>query len=98
MMAEPNERLKTLAATNDGFVVAQKDLELRGAGEFFGTRQHGEPQMPALMLSSDSRLLLRARDAFLEISKEPAYNSEYMQILEEAKRRFEKSDAYLARN
>ena len=98
MMAEPNERLKTLAATNDGFVVAQKDLELRGAGEFFGTRQHGEPQMPALMLSSDSRLLLRARDAFLEISKESAYNDEYMQILEEAKRRFEKSDASLARN
>ncbi len=98
MMAEPNERLKTLVATNDGFVVAQKDLELRGAGEFFGTRQHGEPQMPALMLSSDSRLLLRARDAFLEISKETAYNGEYMQILEEAKRRFEKSGAYLARN
>ena len=35
-MAEPNERLKTLVSTNDGFVVAQKDLELRGAGEFFG--------------------------------------------------------------
>lgn len=55
LMAEPNERLKTLVSTNDGFVVAQKDLELRGAGEFFGTRQHGEPQMPALMLTGDVR-------------------------------------------
>ena len=98
MMAEPNERLKTLVATNDGFEVAKKDLELRGAGEFFGTRQHGEPEMPALMLSSDSRLLLRTREAFLELSKDPAYHGEYMQILEAAKRRFEKSQGYLARN
>ena len=63
-MAEPNERLKTLVSTNDGFVVAQKDLELRGAGEFFGTRQHGEPQMPALMLTGDVRLLERTRAGF----------------------------------
>jgi len=98
MMAEPNERLKTLVATNDGFEVAKKDLELRGAGEFFGTRQHGEPEMPALMLSSDSRLLLRTREAFLELSKDPVYQGEYMQILEAAKRRFEKSQGYLARN
>ena len=98
MMAVPNERLKTLVATNDGFEVAKKDLELRGAGEFFGTRQHGEPQMPALMLSSDSRLLLRTREAFLELSKDSAYHCEYKQILEAAKRRFEKSQVYLARN
>lgn len=98
MMAEPNERLKTLVATNDGFEVAKKDLELRGAGEFFGTRQHGEPEMPALMLSSDSRLLLRTREAFLELSKESVYKYEYAQILETAKRRFERSGAYLARN
>ena len=98
MMAEPNDRLKTLVATNDGFEVAQKDLELRGAGEFFGTRQHGEPQMPALMLASDSKLLLRTREAFLEISKNPAYKSEYRQILEAAGRRFERNGTYLARN
>ena len=98
MMAEPNDRLKTLVATNDGFEVAQKDLELRGAGEFFGTRQHGEPQMPALMLASDSKLLLRTREAFLEISKNSAYKSEYRQILEAAGRRFERNGTYLARN
>lgn len=98
LMADPNERLKTLTATNDGFEVAQKDLELRGAGEFFGTRQHGEPEMPALMLSSDSRLLLRTREAFLELSKESVYKYEYTQILETAKRRFDRSGIYLARN
>lgn len=41
LLGEPNERLTTLCATNDGFVIAQKDLDLRGPGEFLGTRQHG---------------------------------------------------------
>ena len=98
LMAEPNDRLKTLVSTNDGFVVAQKDLELRGAGEFFGTRQHGEPQMPALMLASDSHLLLRAREAFLEICKEPEYDGEYAQILKASEDKFERAGASFARN
>ncbi|MGN0996107.1 MAG: ATP-dependent DNA helicase RecG [Candidatus Ventricola sp.] len=96
LMAEPNDRLRTLAATNDGFVVAQKDLELRGAGEFFGTRQHGEPQMPALMLSPDSRLLLRTREAFLSLSREAPQERE--QILRAARRKYERSGAFFARN
>ena len=98
LMAEPNDRLKTLVSTSDGFVVAQKDLEIRGAGEFFGTRQHGEPQMPALMLESDARLLARTRDAFLELSKNPAYYAERRAIMEAAGKRFHKSGAYFARN
>ncbi|MBQ8618907.1 MAG: ATP-dependent DNA helicase RecG [Clostridia bacterium] len=98
MMAEPNERLKTLVATNDGFEVAKKDLEIRGAGEFFGTRQHGEPEMPALMLSSDSKLLLRTREAFLEISKNSAYYAEKEAVLAAARKRFDKSGAYFGRN
>ncbi len=96
LMAEPNERLRTLTATHDGFAVAQKDLELRGAGEFFGTRQHGEPQMPALMLSSDSRLLARARDAFLELSKDPTFEAERTALLRAAAAR--RSGVFLARN
>ena len=98
LMAEPNDRLKTLVATNDGFEVAKKDLEIRGAGEFFGTRQHGEPQMPALMLSSDSHLLLRTREVFLEIAKNPVYQDEYAQILSAAQCKFEKAGAAFARN
>lgn len=98
LMAEPNERLKTLVSTNDGFVVAQKDLELRGAGEFFGTRQHGEPQMPALMLTGDVRLLERTRQTFLQISRQAAYRDEYRAVQEAANRRFARSGQFLARN
>ena len=98
LMAEPNDRLKTLVQTSDGFEVAKKDLEIRGAGEFFGTRQHGEPQMPALMLASDTILLSKTRDAFLEISRSPEYRDEYLEIMESAKRRFNKSGVFFARN
>jgi len=98
LLAEANERLKTLVSTNDGFVVAQKDLELRGAGEFFGTRQHGEPQMPALMLTSDAKLLVRAREAFLEVVKDDQYAGERRQLLEEGSRRFERQGRFFARN
>jgi len=98
LMAESNDRLRTLVNTNDGFEVAQKDLEIRGAGEFFGTRQHGEPQMPALMLASDTLLLSKTRDAFLEISRNSEYHAEYLEIMEAAQRRFNRAGAFFARN
>ena len=98
LMAEPNERLRTLAATSDGFAIAQKDLELRGAGEFFGTRQHGEPQLPAVMLSGDGRLLARARDAFLELEREPELAGERLAVHRAAAARFDRSRALFGRN
>ena len=54
---EDAERLKILAATNDGFVVAQKDLELRGPGDFLGTRQHGDTLIPGMALGADVKML-----------------------------------------
>ena len=98
LMAEPNERLKTLVSTNDGFVVAKKDLDLRGAGEFFGTRQSGQPQMPALMLTGDSRLLARTREVFLEIMKEEEHASERTQLLAAAADKMQRTGAYFGRN
>jgi ATP-dependent DNA helicase RecG len=54
-------RLKTLAATTDGFVIADKDLELRGPGDFFGTRQSGMPTLRMGDLVRDHRLMEDAR-------------------------------------
>ena len=50
-------RLKAMAETNDGFVIAEKDLHIRGPGDFFGTRQHGLPQLRAGDLTRDVELL-----------------------------------------
>jgi ATP-dependent DNA helicase RecG len=46
-----------MADTNDGFVIAERDLQLRGPGDFFGTRQHGLPQLRAGDLTRDVELL-----------------------------------------
>lgn len=57
-----NERLNILAQTNDGFVLAEKDLELRGPGDFLGTRQTGLPELQ-VALFSDVNTMEEARDA-----------------------------------
>ena len=98
LMAEPNERLRTLTATNDGFVIAQKDLEIRGAGEFFGTRQHGAPQMPALMLSGDALMVARAREMFLEVMHGEELRAEREAFLGMAREKYDRSGQTFARN
>ena len=55
------ERLRALAATNDGFKIAEEDLRLRGPGDFFGKRQHGLPQLKVADLASDVQLLNEAK-------------------------------------
>jgi len=54
---EARERLRAMAETTDGFVIAERDLKLRGPGDFFGTRQHGLPQLRAGDLTRDVELL-----------------------------------------
>ena len=57
------ERLRTLASTTDGFKISEEDLRLRGPGDFFGSRQHGLPQMKLADLAGDMRLLSQAQEA-----------------------------------
>jgi ATP-dependent DNA helicase RecG len=54
---DARERLKAMAASQDGFVIAEKDLQIRGPGDFFGTRQSGLPQLRAGDLTRDGDLL-----------------------------------------
>lgn len=63
------ERIKTLCETADGFVIAQKDLELRGPGEILGTRQHGLPEMKVANLLRDWDLLEQAQRQALKTSQ-----------------------------
>ena len=55
------ERLKALTDTTDGFVIAERDLELRGPGDFFGTRQSGLPTLRVGDLVRDHQLMEDAR-------------------------------------
>jgi ATP-dependent DNA helicase RecG len=79
---EAEERLKTIEATRDGFKIAEKDLELRGPGEFFGTRQHGLPDLRFSNLITDRPILKRARKrAFDIIEEDPQLlNEEHQRI------------------
>ncbi len=56
------ERLKIIETTQDGFLLAEEDLKMRGPGEFFGTRQSGLPNLRVARLS-DMRILEEARQA-----------------------------------
>lgn len=56
------ERLKTMENTNNGFVIAEKDLELRGPGDFFGTKQHGLPQLKIADLFKHRDILIKAQE------------------------------------
>ncbi len=60
---EAMQRLRTLASTADGFKISEEDLKLRGPGDFFGSRQHGLPQMKLADLAGDMRLLSEAQES-----------------------------------
>lgn len=61
------ERMKVMEKTSDGFVIAEKDLELRGPGDFFGTRQHGIPNLKIANLYKDMDILKLAQEAALKL-------------------------------
>jgi ATP-dependent DNA helicase RecG len=65
MTDEARQRLETMARTADGFEIAEIDLQLRGPGEFFGTRQHGDLGFQVASPLRDRELLeLARREAF----------------------------------
>lgn len=64
---EENERMLTMTQTNDGFEIAQKDLLLRGPGDFIGTRQHGDDSASLITSTMDAKLLEQVSNAAREI-------------------------------
>ena len=61
------ERMKTMTESEDGFVISEKDLKLRGPGEFFGIRQHGLPELKIADLCRDLPILKEAQAAAAEL-------------------------------
>lgn len=60
---ETIQRLKVIESSADGFFISEKDLELRGPGDFFGTRQHGLPALKTANPMEDTALLYKAKEA-----------------------------------
>jgi ATP-dependent DNA helicase RecG len=56
--------------TNDGFRISEEDLKLRGPGDFFGSRQHGLPEMRIANLASDMDVLTKAQTAAQELLRQ----------------------------
>ncbi len=70
-------RLEVMRETDDGFIIAEKDLKFRGAGELLGTRQSGMPEFVIADVHSHSELLVRARDeAHLVLTRDPELESD----------------------
>jgi len=64
------ERMKVMTETNNGFIISEKDLELRGSGEFFGTRQHGLPELKIANLFEDIEMLKSVQSVAIKIMEE----------------------------
>jgi ATP-dependent DNA helicase RecG len=87
-------RLKTLRETDDGFVIAEEDLRLRGAGELLGTRQSGLPEFHLADLAFHGELLAAARDdAKLVLSQDPGLKSPRGEALRVLLYLFERDEA-----
>lgn len=61
------ERLKIMCASDDGFELAEKDLALRGPGDFFGTRQHGLPKFKVVNIFDDAEKSVKVREAMVNV-------------------------------
>ena len=79
LLSEHSEKLDILCRTNDGFVISQKDLELRGPGDLLGTRQSGDGT-GAYLFDGDSRLLEEVSDAVKKLRTNPS-EAETLQTL-----------------
>ena len=71
LLGQPNDRLRVMTQSDDGFYIAQQDLEQRGPGEFFGTRQHGK-SLPDAYGIGDIRLIEETISCLKTLAQDPA--------------------------
>ncbi len=79
---DARERLKAMSDTNDGFLIAEKDLELRGPGDFFGTRQSGLPKLRTGDLVRDREVMEDAHREARRLVEEGGLTPELMEFVQ----------------
>lgn len=78
------KRMKVMTETNDGFIISEKDLELRGSGDFFGTMQHGLPEFKIANLFEDIEMLKKVQVvAYKILEADPKLEKEENKLLKE---------------
>ena len=78
------KRMKVMTDTNDGFIISEKDLELRGTGEFFGTKQHGMPEFKIANLFEDMPILKEVQKLASQlIEEDPKLEKKENKLLKE---------------
>lgn len=80
------ERLKIMCKSDDGFELAEKDLALRGPGDFFGTRQHGLPNFKVVNVFDDADKSVKVREAMVDLMQKS--DNETTKLLEAIERQF----------
>lgn len=76
------KRMKVMVETNDGFIISEKDLELRGSGDFFGTMQHGLPEFKIANLFEDIEMLKMVQSVAMKIlADDPKLEQEKNKLL-----------------
>ena len=82
---ENRARLNIMTKTNDGFKISEEDLRLRGPGDFFGSRQHGLPEMHVADLGADVNVLQKAQqEAALLLAEDPGLDEPEHRALRES--------------
>jgi len=85
---EPNPRLEAVAQTADGFLLAERDLALRGEGSLFDTRQSGLPDLKLAKLARDGRVVAQTRNDAAALVREDPDLDEHPLLAHEVRRRY----------
>jgi hypothetical protein len=89
LLQEAIERMNIMTENSDGFVIAEKDMQLRGTGEFFGLKQHGLPELKIADLLNDLDILKLTKDTARNIlNNDKLKRDEYEMLNKEVQKKF----------
>jgi len=89
---ESRQRLEIMTKTSDGFAISEYDLKMRGAGDFFGNRQHGLPDLKIADIAADRELLADCQHAAKALIEESPDLTKFPALKAEVEKLFTQND------